>query len=236
MLSIKNLTTQAEQEEILHDVSINFDTNKVYAIMGVNGSGKSSLAKTMMGDTTFTIVNGGIFLNAKNINDMRPDERAKIGIFLSPQSPLAIPGVTINQLLRSAIPRSAISNKDLIRKIKDTANNLDIPKKLLARSLNENFSGGERKKMEVLQAAILNPQYIILDEIDTGVDVDALKIIAKFLKDFITNTDKTLILITHYNRILSHLPVDEVIVMNGGKITQTGNATLAEKIERTGYQ
>ncbi len=204
--------------------------------MGVNGSGKSSLAKSIMGDNSFNIAHGDIFLDNKNINNLRSNERAKNGIFLSPQSPISIPGVTVNQLLRTALPHSIINSKNLIQKIKNTANKLEIPEKLLTRSLNENFSGGERKKMEVLQMAILNPKYIILDEIDTGVDIDALKIIATFLRDFITDTKKTLILITHYNRILSYLPVDKVIIMNDGKIIQTGTASLAKKIERDGYQ
>ncbi|HIP50086.1 MAG TPA: Fe-S cluster assembly ATPase SufC [Candidatus Pacebacteria bacterium] len=236
MLSIKNLTIQANEKEILTNVSVDFDINKVYAIMGVNGSGKSSLVKSIMGDPDFIVTNGSITINTTEISKLKPNERARYGIFLSPQSPIAIPGVTVSQLLRAAIPRDKMSSKDLIKKIDIASEELRIPKSLLKRSLNENFSGGERKKMEVLQVAVLNPTYIILDEIDTGVDIDALKVIARFLKKLSQKDGVTLILITHYNRILSYLPVDKVIVMKDGKVTQTGDAPLADKIEKEGYQ
>jgi len=236
MLSIKNLTIQANEKEILTNVSVDFDINKVYAIMGVNGSGKSSLVKSIMGDPDLVVTNGSITINTTEISKLKPNERARYGIFLSPQSPIAIPGVTVSQLLRAAIPRDKMSSKDLIKNINIASEELKIPKGLLKRSLNENFSGGERKKMEVLQVAVLNPTYIILDEIDTGVDIDALKVIAKFLKKLSQKDGVTLILITHYNRILSYLPVDKVIVMKDGKITQTGDAPLADKIEKEGYQ
>jgi len=236
MLSIKNLTIQANEKEILTNVSVDFDINKVYAIMGVNGSGKSSLVKSIMGDPDFIVTNGSITINTTEISKLKPNERARYGIFLSPQSPIAIPGVTVSQLLRAAIPRDKMSSKDLIKKIDIASEELRIPKSLLKRSLNENFSGGERKKMEVLQVAVLSPTYIILDEIDTGVDIDALKVIARFLKKLSQKDGVTLILITHYNRILSYLPVDKVIVMKDGKVTQTGDAPLADKIEKEGYQ
>ena len=236
MLSIKNLTVTADNKKILQNINLDFDTNKIYAIMGTNGSGKSSLAKSIMGDPSMNISSGTISLNEQEITNMSPNERAHKGLFLSPQSPIAIPGVTVRQLLRNAIPRDTINSKDLLIKIKKVAKKLEITEELLSRSLNHNFSGGERKKMEVLQAAILNPQYIILDEIDTGVDVDALGIIAKFLKDMASTTQKTLILITHYNRILSYLPVDEVIVIKAGKVVQKGDASLAQTIESKGYE
>ncbi len=236
MLSIKNLTVSAEEKEILHDITLDFNKGKVYAIMGINGSGKSSLVKTIMGNPIMHVNKGSLICDNVDITKLPTNKRAQKGIFLSPQSPIAIPGVTVQQLLRTAISRDTMTSKALTQKIKEVANQLKIPKELLSRSLNHNFSGGERKKMEVLQAAILNPQYVILDEIDTGVDVDALKIIANFLKAFIANTTKTLILITHYNRILSYLPVDEVIVMKDGTIAQKGNASLAKIIESEGYQ
>jgi Fe-S cluster assembly ATP-binding protein len=236
MLSIKNLTVTADNKEILKNITIDFDANKIYAIMGINGSGKSSLVKSIMGDPAMQIMDGQIFIDSTNITDLPTNKRATKGIFLSPQSPISIPGVTVGQLLRSAVSRDKMDSKILTSKIKDVAKELEIPKELLTRSLNENFSGGERKKMEVLQAAILDPQYIILDEIDTGVDVDALKIIANFLKKITDNSKKTLILITHYNRILSYLNVDEVIVMKDGKIIQKGDSTLAQTIELEGYK
>ncbi|XLQ20438.1 MAG: Fe-S cluster assembly ATPase SufC [Candidatus Moraniibacteriota bacterium] len=235
MLSIKDLTIKANDKEILHEISFDFKIGKIYAIMGVNGSGKSSLAKSIMGSEELFIENGSITIGDKKINALQSNERASLGIFLSPQSPIALPGVTVGQLLRTAISRSDMSSKELMQKIKSIAKELEIPKELLTRSLNENFSGGERKKMEVLQAAILNPKYIILDEIDTGVDIDALGIIANFLKKFVQDSDKILILITHYNRILSYLDIDEVLVLRDGKITEIGDSSLAEKIEKDGY-
>lgn len=235
MLSIKNLTVNADEKEILHDISADFERGKIYAIMGVNGSGKSTLARTIMGDPSLHISTGEITLDDENITDLAPNKRAEKGIFLSPQSPLAIPGVTVQQLLRTAIPREKQTSKELTATIKEVASKLAINPELLTRSLNENFSGGERKKMEMLQADVLDPEYILLDEIDTGVDVDALKVIAVHIKKLIKDTNKTLIIITHYNRILSHLPVDEVLVMKDGHITERGDATLAKDIEEKGY-
>ncbi len=237
MLSLKNISVKAENKEILHDISLDFDNGKIYAIMGKNGSGKSTLARTIMGDPRMIITHGSIMLDELSINDHTAYDRAKKGIFLSPQSPLAIHGVTVQQLLRTALPRDTHPSKKLLEIIAHTAQELEISKDLLSRSLNENFSGGERKKMEVLQAAILDPRYIILDEIDTGVDIDSLKTITQFLNTIINNApQKTIIFITHYNRILSQLPVDEVIIMRDGTITQKGDATLAQKIEFDGYK
>ncbi len=236
MLAIKNVTVRAEEKEIIHNISVDFADGKVYAIMGVNGSGKSSLARTIMGDNRLKVTQGKIFLNKKDITATPTHKRAQMGLFYAPQSPIAISGVTVGQLLRTAIPREKKDSKTLVKLIKKTAKELSISDELLSRSLNENFSGGERKKMEMLQMAILNPRYIILDEIDTGVDVDALKVIARFLKKMIIEKKKTFVLITHYNRILSYLPVDEVIVMRDGTIAQKGDATLAKKIEKEGYE
>jgi len=155
------------------------------------------------------------------------------------QSPLEIPGVTIFGLLRAATKEhkdfANLSARDLKKRIDDVAEQLHIPQELLKRSLNEGLSGGERKKIEVLQMAILNPRYILLDEIDTGVDVDALKTIAQYLKKFVRGTDKTIIMITHYNRILKYLKPDTTIVIKSGKIAATGDATLAKKIEKEGF-
>lgn len=237
MLSIQKITVNAANKEILHDLSFDFFPGKIYAIMGVNGSGKSTFARTIMGDPAFDVASGKITLHDKNITQLPPHERARMGIFLAPQSPLAIPGITVQQLLRTAISRDILTSEALLEKINGVAHDLEIKKDLLTRSLNEDFSGGERKKMEMLQAGILDPKYIFLDEIDTGVDVDALTKISAFItkmKD--VDSQKTFIIITHYNRILSQLPVDEVLVMQNGIIIEHGNASLAEKIENEGYQ
>ena len=237
MLSIQKITVKTAHKEILHDISFDFLPGKIYAFMGVNGSGKSTFAKTIMGDPAFDVISGYITLHKKNITKLSPHERARMGIFLAPQSPLAIPGVTVQQLLRTAISRDTLSSDALLEMITKVAHDLEIKKDLLTRSLNEDFSGGERKKMEMLQAAILDPKYIFLDEIDTGVDVDALTKISAFITQMKTaDTKKTFVIITHYNRILSQLPVDEVLVMHDGIITECGDASLAEKIEKEGYQ
>ncbi len=235
MLSIKNLTVTANNKEILHDISVDFATGKMYAIMGTNGSGKSSLARTIMGDDTLTVTNGTIHVNDAAITMLPPHKRAAHGIFLAPQSPLAIPGVTVQQLLRAAVDRKDTDSRTLMKKIHNTAQSLSIDKELLSRALNDNFSGGERKKMEILQMMILNPRYVILDEIDTGVDVDALKVITKHIRAFCAQKEKTVILITHYNRIIDQLPIDETLVMHDGHIIECGDAALAKKIDAEGY-
>lgn len=236
MLSIKNLSASAGKKKILKDISVTFRPGKIYAVMGPNGSGKSTLARTIMGDPAFTTASKSVItLNRKNITNLTPDKRAQAGIFLSAQSPLEIPGVTVAQLLRRATAGQKRSALALKKEIDHIAHNLKIPDELLSRSLNVGFSGGERKKLEVLQAAILDPQYIFLDEIDTGVDVDALKTIAQFLKKFVKDTKKTLVIITHYNRILKYLPPHEVIVIRDGKIVTKGDKKLAQAIEKKGY-
>ncbi len=236
MLSIKKLTVSVQKKEILTNISTIFRPGKIYAIMGPNGSGKSTLARTIMGDPAFGVAQkSSITLNRTEITKMSPDKRAKLGIFLSAQSPLEIPGVTVFQLLRRACSSQGFTAVELKKKVDFIAAELKIPDELLSRSLNVGFSGGERKKLEVLQAAILDPTYIFLDEIDTGVDVDALKTIAQFLKKFVKETKKTLVIITHYNRILKYLPPCEVIVIRDGKIIKKGDKELPHLIEKDGY-
>ncbi len=240
MLSLKNLTVAVGKKVILHKVSIAFRAGKVYAIMGPNGSGKSTLARAVMGDPIFTLdknatITRGIGKNAIHIERLSADRRANAGIFLSHQSPLALPGVTVRDLMRAACngaDRTALTIKEDLERY---AKALDIPDELLNRSLNDGFSGGERKKMEVLQMALLDPDYIFLDEIDTGVDVDALKTIAHFLKKYVTGTKKTLIIITHATRILRYLTPNQTIVIQNGRITHKGDATLAKTIEKNGF-
>lgn len=234
MLILKHLTVSVENKQILHDISYTFEKGKIYAIMGPNGSGKSTLAHTVIGHPSYTISNKAeIIFNDKNITDFTPDKRAHEGLFLTFQSPLSLSGVTIYQLMRYMKDK----NTDILdarKKLKKYAYQLGIPEELLKRSLNENFSGGEKKKMEILQSTIANPSCIFFDEIDTGVDIDALKTIALFIKRQMT-LEKTFIIITHYNRILKYLKPDTVMVLNKGKIIQTGDHILAQKIEKHGY-
>ncbi|HLD26748.1 MAG TPA: Fe-S cluster assembly ATPase SufC [Patescibacteria group bacterium] len=235
MLILKNLTVSVEKKKILSDISYTFEKGKIYAIMGPNGSGKSTLAQTVMGHPSYSVSNEGrIIFNQKDITDLTPDKRAHEGLFLTFQSPFSLSGVTIYQLIRYMKDKKS-DILDIRKKLKKSAQELQIPEELLGRSLNENFSGGEKKKMEVLQSTITNPSCIFFDEIDTGVDIDALKTIALFIKKQMT-AKKTFIIITHYNRILKYLRPDTVIVLNKGKITQVGNGILAQKIETQGYR
>ncbi len=241
MLKIKNLTVSvtdanSQSKEILRKVSLEFASGQIYAIMGPNGSGKSTLARVIAGDPIFTVSDESqISLNTQDITDWKPEQRAGAGIFLSFQNPPEIPGVTIRDLMRTACSGGARSALEIKQQLEQFAEELQIPTELLNRSLNEGFSGGQRKKMEVLQMALLDPDYIILDEIDTGVDVDALATIAQFLRKFTAGTNKTIIIITHYNRILEHLQPNKVIILKNGQIAQTGNSDLADKISAKGF-
>ena len=232
MLTLKNLSVSISNKSIIKDLSFNFEKNKVYVLMGPNGCGKSTLALTLMGHPLYKIKSGTIYFDNKNITKLEPDKRAGAGIFLSFQSPLSLSGVSVFSLLRTAIAgkKDPLALREEIEKI---AKQLKIKKELLERSFNEGSSGGEKKKLELLQASILNPKFLMFDEIDTGVDVDALKTMAKFMEK--NKKGKTYLIITHYNRILKYIRPDEVLVMMEGKIVKKGDYKLAEEIERTGY-
>lgn len=232
MLNIKNLTVSVANKKIINSLNFEFKKNKIYVLMGPNGSGKSTLAMSIMGHPSYQISQGKIIFKNKDITKVSPDQRANLGIFLSFQSPLSLSGVSLFSLLRTAIAgkKEPLALKEEIEK---TAKKLKIKEELLERSLNEGASGGERKKIELLQAAILDPELIIFDEIDTGVDVDALRTIAQFMEK--NKKGKTYILITHYNRILKYVKPDEVLVMMEGKIVKQGDFSLAQDIENNGY-
>ncbi|MBI4004872.1 Fe-S cluster assembly ATPase SufC [Candidatus Roizmanbacteria bacterium] len=234
MLSVQNLTASVNNKRILTDITATFEKGKIYAILGPNGSGKSTLANVLMGHPSYTLEKQSkIFMNDEEITEMEPDKRAKKGLFLSFQTPQALSGVKLPQLLQYALQ----GKKDpfvLRKEIQSYAKDLKVREDLLTRSLNEGASGGERKKLEVLQAAILDKDLLIFDEVDTGVDVDAMKTIAEFLNKF--RRDKTYIIITHYNRILKYLRPDVVFVMVDGKVQRVGDYTLADEIEKNGYE
>ena len=239
MLKLQNLMVSVSGKKIIKDFNFDFEKGKTYAIMGPNGSGKSTLAFAIMGHPAYEVrsqtsdARSPIVFNNHDISEMKPNERAKEGIFLSFQTPLALSGVKVYQLLQLALQ----GKKDPLQIRKEAqqyAKELGINDDLLVRPLNEGASGGERKKMEVLQAAILDKKLMIFDEVDTGVDVDALKSIAKFLIKH--KKDKTYIIITHYNRILHYLKPDHVLIMMDGKIVKVGDRTLAKKVEDEGYK
>lgn len=233
MLNLKNFTVAVSNKTILDNLDFEFKKERVYALMGPNGSGKSTMAYAISGHPNYKIKKGKIIFEKKDISNKSAEERAKEGIFLSFQTPLSLSGVTIFQLLRLALS----GKKDPLtvkQQIDNLAKKLHVKSELLTRSLNEGASGGEKKKLELIQAAVLDPKFLIFDEIDTGVDVDALKSIAKFLTGF--KKGKTIVLITHYNRILKYIKPDNVLVMIDGKIVKSGDYKLALQIEKVGYE
>lgn len=233
ILQLKNLSVRIGQKEILNNINFDFEKGKIYAFMGPNGSGKSTLAQSILGNPNLELdKNSKIIFEGKDIVGLKTEKRAKKGIFLSFQTPLSLTGVNIYQLLSYAF-----SKKDPLRqrkRVQKLAKEVGISPELLERAFDVGLSGGEKKKIEVLQALIFQPKLAILDEIDTGLDVDSLRKIAHLLQEFKKN--QTFILITHYIRILRYLKPDYVIVLKEGKIIKWGNRELAEKIEKEGYQ
>lgn len=235
MLSIKNLSVSIEGKNILDDISFNFKPGKTYALMGPNGSGKSTLASAIMGHPSIAYSRASqILAGKKNIKNLSADKRAKLGIFLSFQTPLALPGVTVFALLRLALEKR-MDPLALHKKMTGYAKALHIPDELLKRSLNDGFSGGEKKKLEALQAALLSPRFALFDEIDTGVDVDALKIISRFLRKTLSK-ETTLVFITHSTRLLKYISPQEVLVIKNGRLVKTGARSLAKRIEEKGFE
>jgi Fe-S cluster assembly ATP-binding protein len=233
MLDVKNLTVSVGKKKIIRDFNFNFKKGKVYAIMGPNGSGKSTLAFSIMGHPNYkTNGRSKIILKNKNIIKKDAQKRSEAGLFMSFQTPLSLSGVTVNQLLQLALSgkKDALAIRQEVTKY---ARELKVSEELLGRSLNDGASGGEKKKMEILQAAVLDRDILIFDEIDTGVDVDALRTISKFINNHKKN--KICILITHYNRILKHIKPDNVLVLVNGKLVEVGNYKLAQEVEKKGY-
>ncbi len=237
-LEIKDLVVSVEGKKILNGVSLEIIKGEITAIMGPNGSGKSTLANTLMGNPKYKIESGKIILDGEDITNLKPDERAKKGLFLSFQYPSEISGVTVSNFLRTAlssIKNEKISVLDFHKLLKEKMKLLNMDATFTKRYLNEGFSGGEKKKTEILQMMILNPKYAILDEADSGVDVDSLKALAGGVKSAI-NPNVGILIITHYNRILEYLTPNKVYIMESGKITRSGNAELAKEIESKGYE
>ncbi len=241
MLTIEHLRVSIEDKTILPDFSFAFQPGKSYVLMGPNGSGKSTLASAIMGHPKYSVGRSSKIILGKpnhrkggrNIKNLSPDERAKLGIFLSFQTPLELPGVTVFELLRLALEKK-YTPMELHTLVKKYSAELRIKDELLRRSLNVGFSGGERKKLEALQAALIAPKFALFDEIDTGVDVDALKTIATFLKKHLPK-ETTLIFITHSTRLVKYVKPDVVIVLQEGKLKKTGTALLAKQIEIKGF-
>lgn len=238
MLEVKNLHVSTQNKEILKGVNLTIKPGEIHVIMGPNGSGKSSLSQALMGHPSYKITQGEILLNKENITNLSVDKRAKAGLFLAMQYPVAVTGVSTVNLLRVArksLTSSPVKMAEFLPEIKAQTKSLKIDEKFLTRSVNEGFSGGEKKKMEILQLATLAPKYAILDEIDSGLDVDALKLVANAI-NAVRGPQIGLLLITHYQRILKYVKPDFVHVFVDGKIVKSGSAQLAIEIEEKGYE
>jgi len=226
-LEVSHLTVQVENKTLLDDVSFELKKGEIIGLMGPNGSGKSTLALTLMGHPRYQIISGEILIDKTNITKFSPDERANLGLFLAFQYPSAIAGVNVRQLVTSA-DRPALQVK---RRAQKLAKNLGLDADLVNRSLNLDFSGGEKKKMEVLQMDLLKPKYAILDEIDSGLDLDALRLIS----DSIKSSSAGIMVITHYPRLLKLISPDLVLILKSGKIVKSGGKEVISRLEKSGY-
>lgn len=235
LLQIKNLHVKTHDKKILNGIDLKVKKGELHAIMGPNGSGKSTLAFSVMGHPNYKIIKGEVIFKGKKLNNLSPDKRAKLGMFLGFQHPLPLEGIDMFNLMQAGYQaqnkkQNFIELKNQISKI---FKKLNLGEKLEERSLNQDFSGGEKKKAELAQLELIRPKLAILDEIDTGLDINALKLVAKNIAKM--RADMGIILITHYNRILKHLKPDFVHVMIEGRIVQSGDYKLAEEIEQKGY-
>lgn len=241
MLVIKNLHASVEDKEILKGINLEIKPGEVHAIMGPNGAGKSTLSAVVAGNENFEITEGEIILDGEELNELAPEERAHKGVFLSFQYPVEIPGVSVTNFIKTAINESRKANgqeempaNEMLKLIKEKSELLEIDRKFLSRSLNEGFSGGEKKRNEIFQMAMLNPKIAILDETDSGLDIDALRIVANGVNK-LKNENNAVVVITHYQRLLDYIVPDYVHVLMDGKIIKTGDKNLALELEEKGY-
>jgi Fe-S cluster assembly ATP-binding protein len=241
LLEIRDLRVRAENKEILKGLNLSVDAGEVHAIMGPNGSGKSTLASVLAGREGYTIPQGEVFFGGENLLNMPPEERAGKGIFLAFQYPVEIPGVTNNYFMKTAYnairkfrAEPEIDASDFLKLIKERAKLVKIDPLMLSRSVNEGFSGGEKKRNEILQMAVLEPKLAILDETDSGLDIDALQIVAHGINS-LRSPERAFVLVTHYQRLLTYVQPDYVHVLAGGRIVKSGGKELALELEQKGY-
>ena len=241
MLQVKNLHASINDKEILKGINLEIKAGEVHAIMGPNGSGKSTLSAVIAGKEEYEVTEGSVILNGEDLADFAPEERAHKGVFLSFQYPVEIPGVTVTNFIKTAINETRkgqgleeLPAKDMLKLIREKADLLEIDRKFLSRSLNEGFSGGEKKRNEIFQMAMLEPKLAILDETDSGLDIDALKVVANGVNK-LKNKDNAVLVITHYQRLLDYIVPDFVHVLYNGKIVKSGGKELALELEEKGY-
>ncbi len=238
-LEIKNLFVHAEDKDILNNFNLVIKKGEIHAIMGPNGTGKSTLSKVIIGNDHYVVDKGDILVDGKSIKELKTYERARMGIFLCFQSPVSIDGISNSEFIRTAMNSNTDKPVGLYSFIKDLESNIDnlkMDKEMMHRSLNQGFSGGERKKNEILQILMLKPKLIIFDELDSGLDVDSLKIVCDNINKYLEeNPDTSVLFITHYTRILNYIKPTHVHMMNNGTIVKSGDFDLALEIEKNGY-
>jgi Fe-S cluster assembly ATP-binding protein len=241
LLEVKDLQVRVEDREILHGLSLTVNKGEVHAIMGPNGSGKSTLSHVIAGKPGYEVTGGEVLFNGENLLEMAPDQRAAKGVFLAFQYPVEIPGVATMNFLRTALNaqrkargESEFSTPDFLKKVREVAKSLNIPQDMLRRGVNVGFSGGEKKRNEVLQMALFEPALCILDEMDSGLDIDALRVAADGV-NALRSPERAMVVITHYQRLLNYIVPDFVHVMSKGRVVKSGGKELALELEESGY-
>ena len=241
MLKIKNIHAKIEDKSILNGIDLEIKAGEIHAIMGPNGSGKSTLASVITGKEEYEVTDGQILFENEDLEEISPEERAHKGIFMSFQYPIEIPGITTTNFIKTAINETRKARgendmpaKDMLKMLREKCDLLDIDQKFLSRSINDGFSGGEKKRNEIFQMAMLEPKLAILDETDSGLDIDALKIVANGVNK-LKSQDNAVVVITHYQRLLDYIVPDYVHVLFDGKIVKSGTKDLAHELEKKGY-
>ncbi len=239
LLSVRGLSAAVDDKQILHGIDLEVPAGEVHVLMGPNGAGKSTLGHVCMGEPTYTVTDGAVVFDGADITELTPDKRSRAGLFLSFQAPVEIPGVPLRSFLRATVTGREgldLKNKEFKKRVRALADELDLDRAYLNRELGVGFSGGEKKKVEMLQLLLLEPKLAILDETDSGLDVDALSVVSKGMQAYRERQDGTLLIITHNTRILEHLDVDRVHVMVKGRIVAQGDASMIDDIDKNGFE
>jgi Fe-S cluster assembly ATP-binding protein len=237
-LEIKSLRASIDEKEILTGIDLKLNSGEIHALMGPNGSGKSTLSNVIMGHPAYEVTSGEVLLDGQNILELETDERARLGLFMAFQYPVEIPGVTVGRFLKRAVEiryaDEALKTRGFVKELRSNMGFLEIDQEFINRYLNEGFSGGEKKRMEILQMLMLRPSFAVLDETDSGLDIDALRQVAAGV-NALRSPDRSMLLITHYQRLLRYVQPDRVHVYVDGSVALSGDASLAEQLERQGY-